>query len=258
MLFNEEELRAIILAGSLALLFFSVFIIVLVVLFNRNLQRKEREGFRQVLKAVEQERQQIGQNLHDDIGAMLSGIKLSLEAYVSMSDGKPDVLDAVKEHKVLMSEVIASVRRSAHNLAPVSLQKYGLVATIEEQCNLINKDENWSAHVLEKQFPDKRISGQHALNLYRILSELMNNSLKHSQGSIIEISFICATANELVITYSDNGVGLGNPDAAGSGLGMSGLKTRIKLLEGKYAIKPGSGFCLEMRFDLKQLEHADR
>jgi len=254
MVFTEEELRAIILTGSLALLLLSAFIIVLVILFNENIRRRERDGFRQVLRAVEAERQLIGQNLHDDIGPILSGLKLSLEAYVSISGDRLEVSELVKEHKAVMSEIITAVRRSAHNLAPFSLEKYGLVGTIQERCNTINRDHSWHGEVIKKDFPGDLVSKENTLNLFRILTELMNNSIKHSKGNTIRISFVRPNQEDILVEYSDNGVGMAESGGEGSGLGLSGIKTRIKLLNGKYNLKTGSGFQLSMTFNLSRLQ----
>ncbi len=226
--------------------------VLMVIVFHRNLQRKQREAFRHVLDAVEKERQRIGQDLHDDIGPMLGGLKLGLNALTPMVATNNDIAAILLEQKKVISQALTAIRESAHELTPRTLLRYGLIQAIDERCTQITKSGQWLAKLSGTYFPQE-INRSNALSIFRILTELMHNSIKHSGGTEILISFDQAE-NYLVITYSDNGKGM-NSSEESTGLGLSGIKTRIQLMRGTYEAKssPGHGFIATIKFKTENL-----
>ena len=129
-----------------------------------------------------------------------------------------------------MEETIASVRRVSHDLRPVVLERLGLVEAIGSLVDQVNQSGD-----LKIQFEQKVQGGglekEDELNWYRIVQELINNTLKHAQATKIKIG-ISGSKNGLVLIFEDNGVGFPADTEKRAGLGLSNIESRLNLMKG--------------------------
>ncbi len=219
----------IIGSGSLVLLLLVFFLLMIVVIFNRNLRRKQTEAFKQLLDAVENEKQRIGQDLHDDVGPILAGIKLGMDSLRSKVSDNQEVLERIDSYKTAISQAVDGIRSSAHDLSPATLSKYGLVYAIQETCSRIN--DAGKCKVELNGDLDQTPDSFQTISLYRMVNELIHNAIRHSEASSILVSFE-SVAGFSIITVTDNGKGFDYKHTltSGTGLGLINLNNRASLI----------------------------
>jgi signal transduction histidine kinase len=242
----EKEIVAIILYTSL---FFIIIAVGLVVFFyfsrkkiiqkeleKRDLEIKhQREQLRAIIIAQETERKRIAQDLHDDISSKLNVVSLNSHLLNKTGLTTTEVLEITNNIIELTGKALQSTRRIAHDLLPPVLDKFGLDAGIEELCSEFNSSKvvlvtYKNNIVFDEMEKDK------TLHLFRILQELMNNSVRHGKATSISILFELINGFKTCI-YNDNGIGFDTSDDKNqSGLGMKNIKSRVDFLEGSIKI----------------------
>lgn len=238
---TESEIVFILVAISSTILILSVFFLLLLTLFNKSSRRKQSELFMAVVDTQEKERQRIGKDLHDDIGPLLSAIKLNMERLQPRVKDN-EIMAYVKD---LLDDAVKGVRSSAHNLMPDVLQYYDLAAAIQDICNKVNNHGKLTIEFIH-HIEGLNISQSATLNIYRILNEIINNTIKHADATTLNITLI-KQKHLLVIGIKDNGVGFDTSLVQGtgmkSGIGLKNIESRVNLMNGKYDLKsePGKG-----------------
>lgn len=188
-----------------------------------------------VINTQEKERNRIAQDLHDDISSGLNVVTINCHML------KTPGLDQTEQEKIsdtileLTSKVLHSSRRIAHDLLPPVLDKFGLDAGIKE----LAEDFNKTGKVIidyKNQANFTKIPVTNHLHIFRILQELINNSIKHGQATEVLIHFT-ESNNRVKLVYKDNGSGfdLNNLENQ-KGLGMKNIESRITIIEATYKI----------------------
>ena len=209
--------------------------------------RHQREVFEAMLQAQEEEQRRIAGDLHDEIGPQLSLIKLRAGALPRKVKDLAEIKPQADAITAMLSETIASIRKISHDLMPTVVENLGIIEALHYLADEVSANsevtftfraENDHALLLEKRYE---------IALYRIVQELLQNSLKHAQAQHITLTF-AGTEQELVIIYSDDGVGFdaGALPAKEGGLGLRNLVNRVHLLGGRQVIEtaPGKGFSV--------------
>lgn len=247
---QEALLNIIFIITILSLLLLGV-VLWLNVMNKRKLERqriseleKEKQlmGIEAMLKGQEEERSRLAKDLHDGLGSMLSGVK------ISFSNMKENVImDATNTHAFERSvdqldKTITELRKIAHNLMPVALVKFGLRSAIKDFCESIRSSGN--TDIICEQFGSERPLGNIAdINVYRIIQELVNNAVLHGQAKQILVQ-LTKTDERVLITVEDNGNGfeLNSLDKV-SGIGMANIRSRVNYFNGRMDIesKPNEG-----------------
>lgn len=192
------------------------------------------------ISAQEKERKRIARDLHDEVGAMLSVVKLNINRIEKKSE-QNDAKQLINETRNYIDEVILQVRRISRALLPPSLETLGLFAAVEELANWINKTGQVKVQCFSLGNPC-RFDLQKELALFRIIQELVNNSLKHSGGDQI-IILSRFRGNSVAFLISDNGKGFQINEMQQTGLGLKNLESRTKMIGAKIKIHsaPGKG-----------------
>ena len=144
--------------------------------------------------------------------------------------------------KELSGIALENLEAIINNLNPSTLNKYGLIKSLEIICGKINEIGEVTC-VVNSTVPDIKLTSNIELNVFRICSELINNTLKHAEASKLYID-IQQIKNTVVILYRDNGKGF-NPDIINTSdedkMGLRNIINRIESLGGKYEINTGEG-----------------
>ena len=182
-----------------------------------------------VLHTEEKFRSRYSRELHDGMGPLLSSAKMSMSV-LSKRVEKEEDRELSASTSVVIDEAIRSLREISNNLSPQVLNDFGLVRGIS---NFINKSPQLSA--IEVQFDTnlrkERFDSDIEVILYRVTCELINNSLKHSGCTRIELN-LQHVYDRIYLTYKDNGCGFDTRAVNGCGMGMSNLTSRIHSLGG--------------------------
>ena len=200
-----------------------------------------------MLKGQEEERSRIAKDLHDGLGGMLSGVKIS---FSNMKESiKLNESDSILFDKPVtqLDNTIAELRKVAHNLMPDALVKFGLNNAVEDFCKAMQV--SGGTKIVCQQLGEVRVlSNPVNLNIYRIIQELINNALKHAKPKQILVQ-LTTTKEKLFITVEDDGKGfeLARLQKA-DGIGYSNITHRVNYLGGKIEInsKPGDGTVINI------------
>jgi signal transduction histidine kinase len=186
-----------------------------------------------VLKGEEQERTRLARDLHDGLGGMLSGIKYSFNTMKGTLIMTPENAQAFERSMDMLDSSIKEMRRVAHNMMPEALVKFGLDTALKDFCNDINQSGalkvNYQSIGLENEVIDQTT----AITIYRIVQELLNNTMKHAAATnaIVQVS---KTSGLLSVTVEDDGKGFDTSILKQSkGIGWSNIQHRIEFLKGK-------------------------
>lgn len=196
-----------------------------------------------VLKGEEQERTRLAKDLHDGLGGMLSGIKFSLSTVKGNLVMTPDNARAFERSIDMLDSSIKEMRRVAHNMMPEALVKFGLDTALKDFCYHITQTGVIKVNYQSIDTASLHITQTTAITIYRIVQELINNTIKHAtaQNAIVQLSKV---GNVLNITVEDDGKGF-NPNTLQqpAGMGWSNIQNRITFLNGSVDIQsqPGNG-----------------
>ena len=190
------------------------------------IQRMENE-------MIEEERQKISKDIHDDIGVHLTGIKLSLERLKNQGDDEKIVNEVIETTSYFMEKADDAMFLILEDLFPTTLEKLGFRSAISQLCRNLN-----TAGVIKIAFEAEnmrvRMLPKTELQLYRITQEVINNIIKHSGASTINIEI--TGDYKTTITISHNGELLTNADIkkmmeTNEGLGLKSIQTRIEYIK---------------------------
>lgn len=200
---------------------------------NRQRQMLNKRVLTAVLRAEEKSRSRFSKELHDGLGPLLSSAKMSLSALAreEHDEGQREIIDNTT---YVIDEAIRSLREISNNLSPHVLNDFGLARGVQ---NFIDKSA--AMHDVKIRFTTnlrtERFDTDIEVILYRVICELINNSLKHAACRSINLS-LSQNGSELVLDYSDDGHGF-NPQAMmDCGMGLSNISSRINSLGGTFAI----------------------
>lgn len=205
----------------------------------------ERELSERVQEVQEAERRRIAQDLHDSLGQQLTLLKLKADALARQCTGNEALHTQAAEFAGLLNEAIDQMRGIARNLAPRVLERGGFFAGLEQLCAQAASAPGLS---IQYRFEGEgaRVRQANTVIIYRILQELINNTLKHAAASLIQVEGV-AREDGFHLRYADNGVGI-PATAMQKGMGLSNLNARVKLMSGQMKIAAGqpSGTLVEI------------
>lgn len=226
----SKEFQFFWFIGLMTIIFLSliIFFVMILVKNGRVRQQAEIDVKDAIITTQEDEQNRIAEDIHDDIGPMLSAIKLQV---ANLSELEPDEIaesiDQIEDH---LNMVINNVRGVARNLSSQIITKYGLEQSLIENINLISTLKKLMIN-FKYDVKNIELNDDYQINIYRIVRELLTNSVKHSNCTLINIS-IKNINDFLIVKYSDNGDKIDQPDT-GKSMGQTNIKNRINLLKGK-------------------------
>jgi signal transduction histidine kinase len=258
---QENTLATMMIAGILIMLTFALAF----VLFANHSQKKilrekmhsQEKDFKHQenllhsnLMTQEEERRRIARDLHDEIGSKLNVILLNIYRLKGIGKENTEVLEITDEAESIINKTIDSTRRISHELLPPTLEEFGLVEAIRElqfnfnQLGILCVDFNVIDH--DGSVDDKMVE----LNLYRVLQELVNNSIRHGKAGEIAIDLWVAKS-ALKLNYTDDGVGFDKAKVENNkGLGMKNIESRLDMIKANYDYQTALGNGVQMNIEL--------
>ncbi|RZK44568.1 MAG: PAS domain-containing sensor histidine kinase [Hymenobacter sp.] len=202
------------------------------------LASQNQQTFWATMDAQETERKRIAENLHNGLGQLLYGIKLSLE---QMSlDASPINLEKLKKIKqttdLLLIEAIAETRRLSHELTPMILEDFGLKEALSDVCEQLGRSHSLKIDCHFNGF-FQRLARPIATAIYRTVQELVMNVVRHAGASKATVE-VEVTGKVVIISVTDNGKGFGE-DYKSNGIGLKTIRNKVRLLGGKFTLTSG-------------------
>lgn len=205
-----------------------------------------------ILKTEESERQKFAKELHDGMGPLLSSIKMAISA-LSRSKNTENEKKIVENTAKLIDESLVSLKEISNKLSPHILNNFGLLKAIQSFIGKFQSDDGLEIE-MNSNIENKRYDYNVEVVLYRVVSELINNTIKHALASKINI-LIFENDSLLNVTYTDNGIGFDDKIISNlsKGMGYSNIHSRIKSLDGSIEInsKPNEGLSVSISLKLK-------
>ena len=232
----------VLLLLSMSIAFLSFFFFSRKKIIQKELEKKsaEIEHQKDLIQATiltqENERKRIAQDLHDEISSKLNVIHLNANLLLDGGLSSEEYKEVNKGILDVTSRTLEISRKIAHDLLPPILEKFGLKSAIEELADDYNSSKKiYIEYVLN--YPKDLINKTSELHIFRIIQELINNSIKH--GNAKNINLVIENQKPTIrIKYSDNGVGFDVTRAQyQKGLGMKNIESRIELLNATLEIK---------------------
>lgn len=195
--------------------------------------------FQSSIDGMENERRRLSRDLHDEIGAALSMLRLQLGRSQNLDVMQsPQTHELINSSKVLIDHTIENVRRISNDMLPHGLEEFGLKYALESLCDKI---ENASPILITLNVDMLcRFENRLELALYRILQELLNNTLKHAEATEITITFL-QQPNKLILFYHDNGKGFEIKKLVKRGLGLNSIESRVNMIYGTLDFETSTG-----------------
>lgn len=194
-----------------------------------------------VLKGEEKERTRLAKDLHDGLGGILSGIKYSMQNMKGNLVMTPANAQAFERSMDMLDSSIKEMRRVAHNLMPEALVKFGLNTALKDFCNDINQTGALNVAYQSIGVEGEDIPQTSAITIYRIVQELINNTIKHA-GATNAIVQLTKAGNSISLTVEDDGKGFDTAILKGtSGIGWTNIQHRIEFLKGKLDVHSQAG-----------------
>lgn len=221
------------------------FSLVLFYFFYQNLQLKQRNKIKELDSEIQEniinasidgqeiERKKLSEVLHDNISALLSSAGLHLSAY--LVGHKDEIPEEIVKARSLLKEAHDQVRDLSHELVPPVLAKLGLYYAVQDLCE---KNSNSIINFTFNYFGSnqKRYNEEFEIKVYFIITELVNNIVKHSKATSGYIT-LEERNNQIIINVEDNGKGFDSTKTLSSdGFGLTQIKARVKNLKGKITI----------------------
>lgn len=243
--FNASGVSTVLFFGTLGMLVLAIGLVVFIVFHQRRviryqmqLQKMEEEQQKILLNASirwqEEERQRIAADLHDDAGPLLATARLYLNENLLKQDINTQ-LQSIYNAKQIIDDTIQLIRNISHSLMPPTLKNFGLESAINDLFQKISGTGSINASC---RFHDyrQRLRPEQELLIFRIVQELVNNILKHSNSSFIHLT---QNYNEekFYLRLHHDGRGITQQDfekmnKSSLGLGLKNIQSRMKVLHG--------------------------
>ena len=202
-----------------------------------------------ILKTEEKERQNFSKELHDGLGPLLSSVKMAVSTIEHSKSYNEEIITNADK---LIDESISALKEISYKLSPHVLTNFGLYKSVKSFINKLQLNECPQIH-FNCNLESERFAFNTEVVLYRVICELINNSLKHANAPNIYIDLLREN-NELFLKYIDDGVGFeDNQIEEFSGMGYSNIRSRIKSINGTFDIysKPNEGIEVTVQIKLK-------
>lgn len=242
---NEFSHRQILLLIIILVILCIVFVLSL---FYIRLKREDvhRQKMMEAIAETEtKERARIARDLHDGLGPMLSAIHHYYQAFIDAQPNERFRIQDRLEH--VISDSIDEVSRISHNISPHILEKYGLTNALQSCIETLSCKDRIRID-FTTDF-DERFDLKKELTVYRCITELINNTIRHADATLIVLN-IRATDRFLHVDYIDNGRGMDLQSIRNKGMGLYNLRNRIESYRGKIVFDSSPGNGVHVTFEI--------
>lgn len=191
-----------------------------------------------VVETETSERRRIARDLHDGLGPVLSAINHYFQAFL---DAGPENREAIQARlHTVITEAIDEVSRISHNISPHVLEKHGLMTALNNLLAPLAANGKYKISFTSEL--EQRLDPRIELTVYRCITELINNTMKHADAGKITLD-IKHPAGLLLIRYCDNGRGFDPLSGNREGMGLASISSRIASFGGKMSLEssPNAG-----------------
>jgi signal transduction histidine kinase len=243
----QGDLFNVVLIAAVIVTLIIVFFIISITREHKKVLKWQQARIAAEINTLENERKRIADDLHDELGPLLSAIKLQIN-HLEPADETENAI--IEKSSNQIDAIIQRFREISYNLLPNTLVRKGFIKATEEFIMKLKP-----VHPLHINFESCffTLLPEREINLYRILQEIIHNTVKHARATSLNIS-IAKNNKMLLVKTKDDGIGFNYSEKTqiASGLGLLSIHSRVELLGGQLLVntQPGSGTVFEIEMPL--------
>jgi len=240
---SDQTLYAVVLIAAVLLIVFVGYFVASIIRQQRIVSKWQQARIAAEIQTLENERKRIAGDLHDELGPMLSAIKLQINHLEPTDETETAVLE---KSSTQIDSIIQRFREISYDLLPNTLVRKGFIKATEEFIGKLKM-----LHPLDIIFTcdEFKLIAEREINLYRVVQEIVQNTIKHAKAKKLEIS-VQNKGKTIVLKTKDDGIGFAYSEKkqAASGLGLMNLQSRAEVLGGQLIVhtQPGTGTAYEI------------
>jgi len=235
---GETGIYIAILSGIVVLLALMGFFIVTIIRYQKKKVAFHLQKVKEEFINLDRERERIAIDLHDDLGASLSAVKLRLQCVENMDAAN---IEIIEQAELQIDRAMQRLRQISFNMMPGILQRRGLNEALKELIELMTDKTGIAVHY---QYNVDVIDKNRSLHIYRISQEILNNMVKHAKATTVDFT-IAKVKNSVQLNIKDNGIGFNKNAVINNrqGSGLRNIDSRAHLLNAKIFLttSPGNG-----------------
>jgi signal transduction histidine kinase len=243
---REKELYNSILIVVAVIAAIMIYFIISIIRQQRRYRQLTQQKIKAEITTLENERRRIAADLHDEVGPLLSAVKLQINNIDDIGEEEQAIIQKSSTH---IDDIIRKMREISNDLLPNILVRKGLVAAIQD---FISKLKNASNIQIDFQYNEPvRFETAREVNMYRIVQEIIHNAIKHSGARHLKIQ-LHMTDKLLRLATEDDGVGF-DPDEirkTKGGLGLLNLQSRTDVMSGEFSCETEKGKGTKYLFEI--------
>ncbi len=247
----QESIFTSIIIITFAFSIILIGVILLINTYHKSIELKNKEIFTSIILAEEKERERLARDVHDELGGIITSARLKIGSIAADDLAKEDQLKLIEVEAVLEMASV-SARNASMALSPVALKKFGLEGALNTFPNL------YSTHqaVFEINCTVHELNSSVEIGIFRMISEIVNNSIKYAQAKNINIDLSINDKEDLIITVLDNGIGFDLKLISENSNGIRNIQNRCEVLNGQLRIDttPGNGCQYTITFKKEYYE----
>ena len=252
---TEFPVVSILIFGSLAMAILIFGLIIFVQRFIRERLGQQKKLLEATILTEEEVKKRIAGNLHDDVGGNLLTIKILISELINEVGKKSNFFPDLEKSNSILTTTLDSVRDLSFELMPKSLEKFGLIGTIDELCKG-KKTDKMPIQFFGNRINEESLNKSQGVVIYRVLQELLNNAMKHSEASMVTVS-TSMTDFWFILTVEDDGIGfnyLKIMNSPAKGIGLRNVLSRLQQVSGRieYTSRQPSGTKVEVKIPIDQ------
>lgn len=243
--FQEEKIYTAIIVAGFVIGFVVIYFFYSVIRQHRRMLSLQKEHSDAEIEAIEKDRARIAADIHDELAPMLVAVKMKVNSFDLY---EPTDLQHLQSANTTIDNIAKRMRTISFNLMPVTLIEKGLEKAVREFIYSVQTRNG--LHISLYPFENApAIEVERAVHMYRIVQEIIHNTIKHAKAS--ELTIALATDEKTIIIASrDNGIGFNYDEEIKNkkGFGLGSLMNRVNLLNGELKIdsKPGTGTAIHV------------
>ena len=242
---EEDFFRAIVIVAAILAVIISYFLITIIRHQRRNLHLHKAKILAEIT-TLENERKRIASDLHDELGPLLSAVKLQITSLDSQDTHDLKLIEKSSGH---IDDIIEKLREISNNLMPNTLLRKGLKFAILDSVSRLKGVHPINITLVYPE--DITMSQDKEINLYRIIQEIIHNTIKHAQAKNLRLVF-SREKNMIVLRTDDDGIGFDYEQKTrlAGGLGLLNLQSRTEVMGGEFSYSSEKGRGTRYLFEI--------
>jgi signal transduction histidine kinase len=248
---QEKELFTSILIAAAIIAAILAYFTISIIWQQKKYRKLARAKVNAEITTLEKERKRIASDLHDDVGPLLSAIKIQINHLEGHDDDEHKLIEKSSRY---IDDIIQKMREISNDLLPNVLVRKGLSAAIEDFLGKMPV----SGMSVEFNCPnDQRVASDIEVNVYRLVQEIVHNTVKHAEASKLKLELIISE-KQLRLASADNGKGFDYNEMIrkNGGLGLLNLQSRTEMMGGDFDFKSAKGKGTSYLFEIPLRENA--